>query len=127
MSEDTAQPTAPYARIVMPPKPCPCCNAPGFVLTENHRFWAECKNGCGVKTRLCGTRDTALWLWNRRFDGQYGITARELEATVVTRLRGWFDHRKLEYPPCLQQPERHPLEQVVGGCLNFIEAVSDNK
>lgn len=108
-----------------PPRNCPCCNSPGFVKQEKGKYVAGCSS-CGVRTEPCSSSGAAKWIWNKRFDGQYGITARELEASVVTRLRNWHEHWGVAIPPSLEHPERHSLEQVITGCLSFLHLRVDD-
>ena len=98
---------------------CPCCNSQAFVLGANTGHYVECCR-CGLKSRECETSEKAVCVWNCRFDGQYGITARELESQVVTEARGWFDHNSIEMPRSLLRPEKHSLTQVVNSCLSSV-------
>jgi hypothetical protein len=79
-----------------------------------------------MRSANAATSEAARRLWNRRFDGQYGISARELEADVVTVIRQWFEHWSQVPPPCLEHPERHTLAQVVTGCLSSFMTTSEN-
>lgn len=98
------------------PRECPCCNSQAFALGATTGYCVECCR-CGLKSRECETSEVAVRVWNRRFDGQYGITARELEAQVVTEARGWFEHHSIEMPSSLKSPKKHPLTQVVTSSL----------
>ena len=101
------------------PSSCPCCNSASFVYQESDGWVVRCGN-CGMQSKNAATSESARRLWNRRFDGQYGISARELESDVVTVMRQWFEHWSKPPPTCLEHPELHPLSQVVTGCLGSL-------
>lgn len=121
VTTDAEQSSGEQTRVerLVGPSSCPCCNSASFVYQESDGWVVRC-GGCGTQSKIASTSEAARRLWNRRFDGQYGISARELESDVVTVIRQWFEHSSKTPPKCLKHPERHPLSQVVTGCLNSL-------
>lgn len=104
------------------PVPCPFCGKDEVVMTvAGGLHVAMCKR-CLAEGPSHPNLETAWKRWDNRFDGEYGITASELDSMVLDAMREWFAHRGMDCPEWLyhEATSGRPLHQTVTMVLSFL-------
>lgn len=52
-------------------------------------------------------------------NSHWHISADELNDRIIEKLKHYMIHEFGEIPEFLKYPDRHPLDQIIGMCLNY--------
>jgi len=117
MDSETTTTAAPVDRFVI----CPFCGS-GDVnyggCGDDEPNYMVCRKCRAEGPYAKSGADEAARKWNQRFDGRYGITAKQLDAEIIARLREWMIHFYGSCPWWLDNADERPLEQTITMCLS---------